>query len=97
MQHHSLPTKKADSIPKSITCLTIEESVVNTGETIESQEGDEDIDDNWEHPEETEEINNTEDSENIKSNILGNLKSIFCSQLSFQNWYDILGRRSLGD
>ncbi|CAJ1932683.1 unnamed protein product [Cylindrotheca closterium] len=76
-------TKKADvdsmtlktSIPKSITCLTIEGSVVNAGETIEPDQAhlyeaqdDDDDDDNWEHPEETEEFfssNDTEDAENM--------------------------------
>ena len=72
-EDHYLPTKKADgstlktSIPKSITCLTIEGSVVNTGETIDSQQRDDD-DDSWEHPGETEEFfssNDTEDAENM--------------------------------
>ena len=61
-------------IPKSVTCLTIEGSVVNKGETTEPDSCTiepierEDEDDCWEHPDETEEFfssNDTEDAENM--------------------------------
>lgn len=65
-----LPTKKTDwkslktsSIPESITCLTVEGTVVNKGETTEPDESHSSHDDDiWEHHEEMEEFCSSHDT-----------------------------------